>query len=55
MMSGSWRSAARSTRAKLSSIFSLICTWLMPGSRYSTGSSTVMIFLSTEFSSDSAA
>ena len=43
MTSGSWRSAERSTRAKLSSIFSWTCTWLTPGSRYSTGSSTVMI------------
>ena len=55
MMSGSWRRAARSTRAKVSSIFSLIWTWLMPGRRYSTGSSTVMIFFSTVLSSASAA
>ncbi len=37
------------------SIFSCTCTWLMPGNRYSTGSSTVMIFFSVVLSSDSAA
>ena len=53
-MSGSWRSAERSTRANDRSILSFTCTWLMPFRRYSTGSSTVMSFFSTEFSSDSA-
>ncbi len=46
MMSGSWRRAVRSTREKLRSIFSCTCTWFRPGRRYSTGSSTVMIFFS---------
>ena len=54
-MSGSWRSVERSTRAKLSSIFSFTCTWLMPCSRYSTGSSTVTILRSMVFNSLSAA
>ena len=55
MTSGSWRSTERSTRAKLRSIFSFTCTWVMPARRYSTGSSTVTILRSTVFSSESAA
>ncbi len=46
MTSGSWRRHERSTRAKPSSTLSLTWTWLSPGRRYSTGSSTVMILTS---------
>ena len=41
-MSGSERRIERSAEAKVRPAFGLVCTWLMPGSRYSTGSSTVM-------------
>ena len=41
-MSGSERRIERSAEAKVSPALGLICTWLMPGSRYSTGSSTVI-------------
>src|SRR5260221_413789 len=49
-MSGSARRIERSAPAKVSPAFGWICTWLMPGSRYSTGSSTVMMFRSGVFS-----
>ena len=42
-------------RPKVRSIFSCTCTWLMRGSRYSTGSSTVMILRSGVLISSSAA
>ena len=47
MMSGSWRSTERSARAKVRSIAGSTCSWVMPSSRYSTGSSTVKIFTSS--------
>jgi hypothetical protein len=53
--SGSWRSAERSTRANVSSMRGLTCTWLMRGMRYSTGSSTVMILCSGTLTVFSAA
>ena len=43
--SGSERRIDRSAAAKVSPARALICTWLMPGSRYSTGSSTVMMLI----------
>ena len=45
-MSGSDRRIERSAEAKVSPALGLACTWLMPGSRYSTGSSTVMTLTS---------
>ncbi len=48
MTSGSWRRTERSTLAKLRPCFSLISTWLMPFSWYSTGFSIVMMFVVTE-------
>ena len=45
-MSGSARRIDRSAEANVSPARGLICIWLMPGSRYSTGSSTVMMFRS---------
>ena len=45
-MSGSERRIERSAEAKVRPALVLICTWLMPGSRYSTGSSTVMTLTS---------
>jgi len=45
-MSGSERRIERSAEAKVSPALLLVCTWLMPGRRYSTGSSTVMTFTS---------
>ncbi len=53
-MSGSCRKVERKTLANVSPILSLTCTWLMPGRRYSTGSSTVMILVSGLFISLSA-
>ena len=44
--SGSERRIVRSAEAKVRPAFGLICTWLMPASRYSTGSSTVMTLIS---------
>ena len=44
--SGSARRMDRSAAANVSPAFALVCTWLIPGSRYSTGSSTVMMFTS---------
>ena len=44
--SGSERRIERSAAANVSPARVLICTWLMPGSRYSTGSSTVMTLTS---------
>ena len=44
--SGSDRRIERSARAKVSPALALVCTWLMPGSRYSTGSSTVITLIS---------
>ena len=44
--SGSERRIAGSTAAKVSPALWFTCTWLTPGSRYSTGSSTVMMLTS---------
>ena len=44
--SGSERRIERSALANVSPALMLICTWLMPPSRYSTGSSTVMMLIS---------
>ena len=49
-MSGSHRRIERKPAAKVRPALGLTCTWLMPGRRYSTGSSTVMMFLSVELS-----
>ncbi len=46
MMLGAWRSIARRAAAKVMPMSVLTMTWLIPGSSYSTGSSTVMIFRS---------
>ncbi len=54
-MSGSCRNAERNTVAKSKPILLLTCTWLIRGKRYSTGSSTVIIFFSALLSSDNAA
>ena len=54
-MSGSARRIERRPVAKSSPALRLTLIWLMPGSRYSTGSSIVMMFFSTSFSSCSAA
>ena len=53
--SGSARSIERSPRAKVSPALRLTCSWLTPGSWYSTGSSIVMMFLSIELIAFSAA
>ena len=45
-MSGSERRIERSAEANVRPALGLTCTWLMPGSRYSTGSSTVMMLTS---------
>ena len=50
MMSGEVRSIERSAEEKVRPALGLICIWLMPGSRYSTGSSTVVMFLVSSFS-----
>ena len=44
--SGSERRIERSAVANVSPARRLICTWFTPGSRYSTGSSTVMMLIS---------
>ena len=49
-MSGSHRRIERRPAANVSPAFAFTCTWLIPWSRYSTGSSTVMMFLSVELS-----
>jgi hypothetical protein len=43
-MSGSDRRIERRAAANVIPALLLTCTWLMPASRYSTGSSTVMMF-----------
>ena len=43
-MSGSERRIERRAAAKVMPALLLTCTWLMPARRYSTGSSTVMMF-----------
>ena len=43
---GAWRRIERKAAANVSPTASFTCTWLMPASRYSTGSSTVMILRS---------
>ena len=53
--SGSARRIERSPVAKVSPALRLTFIWLMPAIRYSTGSSIVMMFRSTAFSSSSAA
>ena len=50
MMLGSCRRKDLSAAAKLRPICSFICTWLMPGKLNSTGSSAVMMLVSTVFS-----
>ena len=54
MMSGSWRRWARSTLAKVRSIFALTWVWPMPRSSYSIGSSMVRMFLSGALISERA-
>ena len=49
-MSGSERRIERSAEAKVRPALALVCTWLMPGSRYSTGSSTVITLTSGRLS-----
>ena len=44
--SGSERRIERSDDANVSPARTLICTWFTPASRYSTGSSTVMMLIS---------
>ena len=53
--SGSARSTERSPVAKVRPALRWTPIWLTPSSRYSTGSSIVMMFLSTSLSSCSAA
>jgi hypothetical protein len=48
MMSGSARSIERRPVANVRPALRLTLIWLIPGSWYSTGSSIVMIFFSTE-------
>src|SRR5437879_10569 len=48
------RRAARGAGARVSPALTLICTWCTPASRYSTGSSTVMMLISARLSSLSA-
>ncbi|EWM35293.1 hypothetical protein D043_4476B, partial [Vibrio parahaemolyticus EKP-021] len=48
---GSWRKKVRRTRENVRSILLLICTCVIRGKRYSTGSSAVMIFLPGSLSS----
>ncbi len=47
MISGSWRSTARRTLAKVRPVFSFICTWQTPPMWYSTGSSRETRFTSS--------
>ena len=49
-MSGSERRMDRRAAANVMPAFTFTCTWLTPASRYSTGSSTVMMFLAGSFS-----
>ncbi len=49
--SGSCRKMERSPLAKVSPARTFTCTWLTPGTWYSTGSSTVTMFFSGPFSS----
>ena len=49
-MSGSERRIERSADAKVRPALGLVCTWLMPASRYSTGSSTVITLTSGRLS-----
>ena len=53
--SGSERRIERSAVANVRPARRLICTWLIPSSRYSTGSSTVMMLISGRLISASAA
>ena len=46
MMSGSERKIDRRAAAKVKPALGFTCTWLMPGIRYSTGSSTVTMLTS---------
>ena len=55
MTSGSWRRNERSPFAKVSSIFGFTCTWPMPRSGISTGSSMVRMLRSGELIFASAA
>lgn len=48
--SGSWRRTERSTEANDMPDFSLTWTWLIPSSRYSMGSSTVTMLMSSDLS-----
>jgi hypothetical protein len=50
-MSGSARRILLSALAKVSPAFGFVWIWLTPCIRYSTGSSTVMMFFSGELSS----
>ena len=54
-MSGSQRRIERSAAANVMPARVFTCTWLMPVRRYSTGSSTVMMFFSGLFRMFSAA
>ncbi len=45
--SGSERRIDRRAEAKVNPAFTLTWTWLIPAKRYSTGSSTVMMFLAS--------
>ena len=51
MILGSCRKIERRPVANVIPALLLTCTWLMPVSRYSTGSSIVMMFCVAEFSS----
>jgi len=53
--SGSWRRTVRRPVANVRPFFSATCVWLMPGSWYSMGSSSVRMFSSVWLSSWSAA
>ena len=48
-MSGSARRIDRRALANVRPAFGFTCIWFTPFSRYSTGSSTVMMFLSSSF------
>jgi predicted phage gp36 major capsid-like protein len=53
--SGSWRRNERKPDAKVRPFLTLTCTWLMPASEYSTGSSIVRQFFWVVSTSVSAA
>ena len=55
MISGSYRTMDRRPLPKVRPAFSFTCTWVMPASRYSTGSSTEMILSPSRFTSFRAA